>query len=115
MHDLAARLGITVPAAKSRLLRARAELRQRMLRHCPRTGPWTLMTRVAAPPERVFHQQAHRHPVEYGNRRYRREQLSGDGWPEWRTIGGQRTDVFSRFTETAERFLNGQRFLGDRI
>ena len=78
MHDLAARLGITVPAAKSRLLRARAELRQRMLRHCPRTGPWTLMTRVAAPPERVFHQQAHRHPVEYGNRRYRREQLSGD-------------------------------------
>jgi RNA polymerase sigma-70 factor (ECF subfamily) len=62
MHDLAARLGITVPAAKSRLLRARAELRQRMLRHCTRTGPWTLMARVAAPPERVFHQQAHRHP-----------------------------------------------------
>jgi RNA polymerase sigma-70 factor (ECF subfamily) len=62
MHDLAARLGITVPAAKSRLLRAREELRKRMLRHCTRTGPWTLMTRVAAPPERVFHQQAHRHP-----------------------------------------------------
>ena len=62
MHDLAARLGITVPAAKSRLLRARAELRLRMLRHCTRTGPWTLMTRVAAPPDRVFHQQAHRHP-----------------------------------------------------
>jgi RNA polymerase sigma-70 factor (ECF subfamily) len=62
MHDLATRLGITVPAAKSRLLRARAELRLRMLRHCTRTGPWTLMTRVAAPPDRVFHQQAHRHP-----------------------------------------------------
>jgi RNA polymerase sigma-70 factor (ECF subfamily) len=62
MHDLAARLGITVPAAKSRLLRARAELRLRMLRHCTRTGPWTLMTRVAAPPDKVFHQQAHRHP-----------------------------------------------------
>jgi len=63
MQDLAARLGITVPAAKSRLLRARAELRQRMLRHCSRTGPWTLMTRVAAPADRVFHQQAHRRPA----------------------------------------------------
>ena len=62
MQDLAAQLGITVPAAKSRLLRARAELRQRMLRHCTRTGSWTLMTCVAAPADRVFHQQAHRHP-----------------------------------------------------
>ena len=60
MQDLAERLGITVPAAKSRLLRARAELRLRMLRHCTQTGPWTLMTRVAAPPERVFQQQSHR-------------------------------------------------------
>jgi RNA polymerase sigma-70 factor (ECF subfamily) len=60
--ELAARLGITVAAAKSRLLRARTELRQRMLRHCTRTGPWALMTLVAAPPERVFHQQAQRHP-----------------------------------------------------
>jgi RNA polymerase sigma-70 factor, ECF subfamily len=63
IQDLADRLGITVPAAKSRLLRARAELRNRMLRHCPGTGPWTLMTRVAAPPERVFHQHAHSHPA----------------------------------------------------
>jgi len=63
LHDLAEQLGITVPAAKSRLLRARAELRQRMLRHCTRTGPWTLMTLVAAPPARVFHQQGHRHPA----------------------------------------------------
>ena len=62
MHDLAAQLGITVPAAKSRLLRARAELRERMLRHCARTGPWNLMTCVAAPPARVFHPQAHKHP-----------------------------------------------------
>jgi RNA polymerase sigma-70 factor (ECF subfamily) len=31
-------LGITVPAAKSRLLRARQELRQRLLRHCCSSG-----------------------------------------------------------------------------
>lgn len=61
VSDLAAQLGITVAAAKSRLLRARVELRQRMLRHCTRTGPWALMTRVAAPPERVFHQHVPRH------------------------------------------------------
>jgi RNA polymerase sigma-70 factor, ECF subfamily len=36
MLDVAARLKITVPAAKSRLLRARTELRDRMLRHCGR-------------------------------------------------------------------------------
>ena len=34
MPDVAARLKITVPAAKSRLLRARTELRDRMLRQC---------------------------------------------------------------------------------
>jgi RNA polymerase sigma-70 factor (ECF subfamily) len=62
IEDLAAQLGITVAAAKSRLLRARVELRQRMLRHCTRTGPWNLMTRVAAPPDRVFHQYANGHP-----------------------------------------------------
>jgi RNA polymerase sigma-70 factor, ECF subfamily len=49
-------LGITVPAAKSRLLRARFELRARMLRHCARTGAWSMMTSAAASPERVFHQ-----------------------------------------------------------
>ncbi len=63
MQDLAAKLGITVPAAKSRLLRARGELRQRMLRHCTQTGSWTLMTCVAAPPERVFHQRGHGHAL----------------------------------------------------
>ena len=55
ISDLAAHLGITVAATKSRLLRARVELRQRMLRHCTRTGGWTLLAKVAAPPERVFH------------------------------------------------------------
>lgn len=36
MMDVADRLGITVAAAKSRLVRARAELRFRMNRHCAR-------------------------------------------------------------------------------
>lgn len=58
--DLAAVLGITVAAVKSRLLRARAELRKRMQRHCTQTGSWALMTSVAAPPERVFHAHADR-------------------------------------------------------
>jgi RNA polymerase sigma-70 factor, ECF subfamily len=61
VSDLADQLGITVAAVKSRLLRARGELRSRMLRHCTRTGPWALMTSVAAPPQRVFHQQADAH------------------------------------------------------
>jgi RNA polymerase sigma-70 factor, ECF subfamily len=54
--DVADHLGITVAAAKSRLLRGRLELRERMSRHCGKTGAWSLMTGVAAPPERVFHQ-----------------------------------------------------------
>ena len=62
VSDLAALLGITVAAVKSRLLRARAELRQRMLRHCTQTGPWALMTSVAAPAARVFHQNVDKHP-----------------------------------------------------
>jgi RNA polymerase sigma-70 factor (ECF subfamily) len=61
VNDLAALLGLTVAAVKSRLLRARAELRQRMRRHCTQTGPWALMTSVAAPPDRVFHQNAANH------------------------------------------------------
>jgi RNA polymerase sigma-70 factor (ECF subfamily) len=32
MADVARQLGITIPAAKSRLIRARTELRQRMIR-----------------------------------------------------------------------------------
>jgi len=42
MEEVAARLGISVPAAKSRLLRARAELRERMGRHTGRMGLRTL-------------------------------------------------------------------------
>jgi RNA polymerase sigma-70 factor (ECF subfamily) len=38
MIEVAARLGITVPAAKSRLLRARNELRERVVRRCGDTG-----------------------------------------------------------------------------
>jgi len=42
MPEVAARLGISVAAAKSRLLRARTELRSRMRRHCGEIGPATL-------------------------------------------------------------------------
>jgi len=44
MPEVAERLGISVAAAKSRLLRARAELRERMKRHLGDIGPATLMT-----------------------------------------------------------------------
>jgi RNA polymerase sigma-70 factor, ECF subfamily len=43
MPEVAELLGISVAAAKSRLLRARAELRNRMKRHHGQTGPATLM------------------------------------------------------------------------
>jgi RNA polymerase sigma-70 factor, ECF subfamily len=43
MPEVAARLGISVAAAKSRLLRARAELRSRMRRHYGEIGPAILM------------------------------------------------------------------------
>lgn len=43
MPEVAETLGISVAAAKSRLLRARAELRNRMRRHYGDTGPATLM------------------------------------------------------------------------
>lgn len=42
MDEVADRLGISVAAAKSRLLRARAELRRRMLRHRVMTSATTL-------------------------------------------------------------------------
>jgi RNA polymerase sigma-70 factor (ECF subfamily) len=42
MSDVAEALGISVAAAKSRLLRARSELRARMEKHCGRTGPAAL-------------------------------------------------------------------------
>ncbi len=43
MPEVAAELGISVAAAKSRLLRARMELRTRMGKHFGRLGPATLM------------------------------------------------------------------------
>ncbi|HEX4229936.1 MAG TPA: sigma-70 family RNA polymerase sigma factor [Bryobacteraceae bacterium] len=43
MPEVAGELGISVAAAKSRLLRARAELRQRMKRHCGATGEAVLL------------------------------------------------------------------------
>jgi RNA polymerase sigma-70 factor (ECF subfamily) len=57
VNEAATRLGISVAAAKARLLRARKELRRRMLKHSSTTGASNLMTRVAAPPARVFHQR----------------------------------------------------------
>jgi RNA polymerase sigma-70 factor (ECF subfamily) len=41
--DVALQLGVSVPAAKSRLMRARGELRSRITKHCGRKGPGTLM------------------------------------------------------------------------
>ena len=46
MPDVAARLGLSVPAAKSRLMRARVELRARVAKHCGRKGQGTLMQRA---------------------------------------------------------------------
>jgi len=43
MPQVAATLGISVAAAKSRLLRARSEMRSRMGRHCNRSGSAALM------------------------------------------------------------------------
>ncbi len=42
MADVAGRLGLSVPAAKSRLMRARMELRSRLKKHCGRKGQGTL-------------------------------------------------------------------------
>jgi RNA polymerase sigma-70 factor (ECF subfamily) len=44
MPEVAEKLGISVAAAKSRLLRARVELRNRLAKHCGRTGAAALMT-----------------------------------------------------------------------
>lgn len=52
MGVVADRLGITVSAAKSRLLRARIELRRRVLRHCGKSGHVTLTTRTTVRPDR---------------------------------------------------------------
>jgi RNA polymerase sigma-70 factor (ECF subfamily) len=41
--DVAAKLGLSIPAVKSRLMRARLELRSRITKHCGRKGPGTLI------------------------------------------------------------------------
>jgi RNA polymerase sigma-70 factor (ECF subfamily) len=43
MPDVAFRLGLSIPAAKSRLMRARMELRSRIMKHCGRKGAGTLI------------------------------------------------------------------------
>ena len=60
MTDVAERLGITVPAAKSRLLRARTELRSRLMRHTTKAGNNSPLSRSAAPLNRVAHHRAMR-------------------------------------------------------
>lgn len=45
MQELASRMGISLAAAKSRLLRARQELRNRMMRYCGKRGAATLISR----------------------------------------------------------------------
>jgi RNA polymerase sigma-70 factor (ECF subfamily) len=60
MTDVAQRLGITVPAAKSRLLRARTELKWRLMRHAERNGTQSPLSRTAAPLGRVAHHRAMR-------------------------------------------------------
>jgi RNA polymerase sigma-70 factor (ECF subfamily) len=42
MDEVAFQLGLSIPAAKSRLARARTELRSRVMKHCGRKGPGTL-------------------------------------------------------------------------
>jgi len=53
MMEVADQLGITVSAAKSRLVRARTELRCRMIRHCNRINYSSALSRSAAPLNRV--------------------------------------------------------------
>lgn len=43
MSEVAVRLGLSVPAAKSRLMRARTELKCRVTKHCGRKGAGTLL------------------------------------------------------------------------
>jgi len=60
MIDVAGQLGITVPAAKSRLLRARTELRSRLMRHATKSGGLSPLSRSAAPLNRVAHPRSMR-------------------------------------------------------
>jgi RNA polymerase sigma-70 factor (ECF subfamily) len=62
MADVAHRLGITVPAAKSRLRRARTELRSRLIRHGLGSASLSPQSRSANPVSRVAHHRA-LHPL----------------------------------------------------
>ena len=53
MREVASELGITVSAAKSRLVRARAELRSRMTKHYHGSCSSSALSRTAAPLNRV--------------------------------------------------------------
>ena len=53
MRDVADQLGISISAAKSRLVRARAELRVRMVRHYNPSCGSSALSRTAAPLNRV--------------------------------------------------------------
>lgn len=55
MPDVAQRLGVSVPAAKSRLMRARRELRLRIGKHCGRKGPGTLLEKAKYSPTAYTH------------------------------------------------------------
>lgn len=43
MPDVATKLHVSIPAAKSRLMRARLELKSRIAKHCGKKGPGTLL------------------------------------------------------------------------
>ena len=58
LKDAAKKLGISLPAAKSRLSRARIELRLRLLRHGEKNAPQSLWARFAAPVNRVEYHRA---------------------------------------------------------
>src|SRR4051794_7992020 len=62
MTDVAEALHISVPAAKSRLLRGRTELRSRLKRRCENMGTTSPLSRSAAPLNRVGHFRA-LHPL----------------------------------------------------
>jgi RNA polymerase sigma-70 factor (ECF subfamily) len=62
MTAVAEALNISVPAAKSRLLRARTELRSRLKLQCENSGTLSPLSRSAAPLNRVAHHRA-MHPA----------------------------------------------------
>src|SRR5262249_2310201 len=60
MTDVAEKLGITVPAAKSPFLHAQTELPLRLLRHTEKCGSFSPLSKSAAPLNRVAHHRAMR-------------------------------------------------------